>query len=187
MNIADTVKTEKLIPVPDLQDIDYDSHSLDNILAMFPVVISGEIRSNAKLHPFEHQLDVSGSPIAFRPRRLNPEKTKELNSQIDELLRLNIFQSSTSPWASPVYLVKKKDDSNRLDIDYRAIHHKTANMNYPLPCLQDFTAYVNGCTVFSSLDLKSAFWQLDVRATDRNYTAFCTHRGNFEFNKMPFG
>ena len=185
VSIADTVLTEKHIP--DLQEIDYDSHSLDNILALFPDLISGEIRSSVKIHPFEHQLDVSGSPIAFRPRRLNPEKTKELNSQIDELLRLNIIRSSTSPWASPVHLVKKKDDSYRLVIDYRAINQKTAKMNYPLPRLQDFTAYVNGCTVFSCLDLKSAFWQLDVRATDRKYTAFCTHRGNFEFNKMPFG
>ena len=185
VSIADAVLTEKHIP--DLQEIDYDSHSLDNILALFPDLISGEIRSSVKVHPFKHQLDVSGSPIAFRPRRLNPEKTKELNSQIDELLRLNIIRSSTSPWASPVHLVKKKDDSYRLVIDYRAINQKTAKMNYPLPRLQDFTAYVNGCTVFSCLDLKSAFWQLDVRATDRNYTAFCTHRGNFEFNKMPFG
>ena len=185
VSIADTVLTEKHIP--DLQEIDYDSHSLDNILALFPDLISGEIRSSVKIHPFEHQLDVSGSPIAFRPRRLNPEKTKELNSQIDELLRLNIIRSSTSPWASPVHLVKKKDDSYRLVIDYRAINQKTAKMNYPLPRLQDFTAYVNGCTVFSCLDLKSAFWQLDVRATDRKYTAFCTHRGNFEFNRMPFG
>ena len=60
-------------------------------------------------------------------------------------------------------------------------------MNYSLPCLQDFTAYVNGCTVFSCLDLKSVFWQLHVRSTDRKYTALCTYRGNFEFNKMHFG
>ena len=106
VNIADIVLTEKYIP--DLKEIDYDSHSLDNILALFPDLISGKIRSNAKIHPFEHQLDVSGSSIAFRPRRLNPEKTKELNSQIDELLRLNIIRSSTSLWASPVDLVKKK-------------------------------------------------------------------------------
>ena len=90
VNIADTVLTEKHIP--DLQEIDYDSHSLDNILVLFPDLISGEIRSNTKIHPFEHQLDLSGSPIAFTPTRLNPNKTKELNFQIDELLRLNIIR-----------------------------------------------------------------------------------------------
>ena len=137
---------------------------------MFPDLISGEIRCNAKIHPFEHQLDVSGSPIAFRPRRLNPEKAKEPNSQIDELLRLHIFRSSTSPWASPVHLVKKKDDSLRLLTDYRAINQKTAKINYPLPRLQDFTAYVNSCAVFSCLDLKSAFWQLDVLTSIRFVT-----------------
>ena len=74
VSIADYVLTEKHIP--DLQEIEYDSHSFDNILVLFPDLISGEIRSSVKIHPFEHQLDVSGSPIAFRPRRLNPEKQK---------------------------------------------------------------------------------------------------------------
>ena len=106
MNIADTALTAK--HTPDLQEIDYNNHSLDDILALFPDLISGKIRSNAKLHPFEHQLEVSGSSIAFRPRRLNPDKTKELNLQLDELLRRNIIRSSTSPWAILVHLVKKE-------------------------------------------------------------------------------
>ena len=60
-------------------------------------------------------------------------------------------------------------------------------MNYPLPRIQDFAANVHGCTIFSSLDLKSAFWQLDVKPSDRKYTCFLTYRGNFKFNKMPVG
>ena len=173
--------------IPPLPNVDLDKLSLLDILALYPNLISGELHVNKKVHPFEHSIDVEGPPITFRPRRLSPEKTRELNRQLDEMLRLNIIRSSTSPWASPVHLVKKKDDSYRLVIDYRAINKNTRKMNYPLPRIQDFTANVHGCTIFSCLDLKSAFWQLDVKAGDRKYTCFSTHRGNFEFNKMPFG
>ena len=80
MNIADTILTEKHIP--DLQEIDYDSRSLDNILALFPDLISGEIRSSVKLHPFEHRLDVSGSPIAFRPSSIRSSIRKKQKNSI---------------------------------------------------------------------------------------------------------
>ena len=96
--------------IPEKQQIDYAKLSLPDILELFPDLNSGQIRVDSKLHPFEHQMDVSGSPIAFRPRRLNPEKKQELDTQLDEMLRLNIIHTSTSPWASPVHLVKKKDD-----------------------------------------------------------------------------
>ena len=158
------------------QQIDYDKLSLPDILELFPDLTSGQIRVDSKLHPFEHQMDVSGSPIAFRPRKLNPEKKQKLDTQLDEMLRLNIICTSTSPWASPVHLVKKKDDSYRLVLDCRAVNKRTKAMNYPLPRLQNFTANVYGSTVFTCLELKSAFWQLDVKASNKTFTAFCTHR-----------
>ena len=173
--------------LPSLPSLDLENSTLLNVLELFPDLISGIISVNKKIHPFEHSIDVQGPPKAFRPRRLNPEKTCELNKQLDEMLRLKIIRSSTSPWASPVHLVKKKNDSYRLVIDYRAVNRQTNKMNYPLPRIQDFTSNVFGCIVFSCLDLKSAFWQLDVKPSDRKYTCFATHRGNFEFNKLPFG
>ena len=157
------------------QQIDYDKLSLPDILELFPDLTSGQIRVDSKLHPFEHQMDVSGSPIAFRPRRLNPEKKQTLDTQLDEMLRLNIIRASTSPWANPVHLDKKKDDSYRLVIDCRAVNKRTKAMNYPLPRLQNFTANVYGSTVFTCLELKSAFWQL-VKTSNKKFTAFCTHR-----------
>ena len=175
------------LAVPKTPDVNVEDLSLLEILELFPDLTSGHIHVDKKLHPFEHTIDVDGPPKAFRPRRLNPEKKRELNRQLDEMLEKKIIKSSTSPWASPVHLVKKKDDSYRLVIDYRFLNNQTRRMNYPLPRIQDFTAHVHGCNIFSSLDLKSAFWQLDVRPSDRKYTCFSTHRGNFEFNKMPFG
>ena len=97
--------------LPSLPSLDLENSTLLNVLEQFPDLISGIISVNKKVHPFEHSIDVQGPPKAFRRRRINPEKTCELNKQLDEMLRLKIIRSSTSPWASPVHLVKKKDDS----------------------------------------------------------------------------
>ena len=141
---------------------------------MFPHLVSGQIKVGKKKHPFEHVLEVDGPPVAFRPRRLNLEKTNDLNKILDDMLEKNIISSTISPWASPVHLVKKKNGSFRLVHDYRLINKRCKKQNYPLPRLTDFTQHIHGATIFSSLDLKSAFWQLDVRPTDRQFTAFCT-------------
>ena len=103
------------------------------------------------------------------------------------MLRLNVIQPSTSPWSSPVHLVKKKTGKWRFTIDYRLVNKRTKPVFFPLPNLHNFTANIDGCIVFSALDLKNAFWQLPVRVSDRKFTGFCTPRGNFEFLSMPFG
>ena len=184
VTINDTQQSDNIPSVP---KVNLDDHSLASILQLFPDLTSGVLRVDKKVHPFEHSIDVDGPPVAFRPRRLSPEKLRELNKQLDEMLDMKIIRPSTSPWASPVHFVKKKNDTLRMVIDYRALNKQTRKMNYPLPRIQDFTANVHGCTVFSCLDLKSAFWQLDVKPGSRKYTCFTTHRGSFEFNKMPFG
>ena len=136
---------------------------------------------------FEHVLEVDGPPVAFRPRRLNLEKTNALNKILDDMLEKNIISPTSSPWASPVQLVKKKNDSFLLVDDYILINKHCKKQNYPLPRLTDFTQQIHGATIFSSLDLKSGFWELDVRPTDRQFTAFSTHRGNDLYNKLPQG
>ena len=83
------------------------------------------------------------------------------------MLEKNIISPTSSPWDSPVHLVKKNNGFFRLVHDYRLINKRCKKQNYPLPRLTDFTQQIHGATIFSSLDLKSAFWQLNVRPTDR--------------------
>ena len=103
------------------------------------------------------------------------------------LLERGIIRPSSSSWASSVHLVTKKNDSFGLVHDYRLLNNSTKKQNYLLPWINDLTQQIRGATVFSSLDLKHAFWQLDVRPSGRSVQLFCTSRGNFEYNKLSLG
>ena len=172
--------------LPSLKSLDYNTLSYKDILNLFHLN-DVSASSSSKRHPHEHILEVDGPPVAFRPRRLSLEKATVLDAMLDDILAKNIIRPTCSPWASPVHLVKKKNGSFHLVHDYRHINTHTKKQNYPLPRISDLTQKIRGVIIFSSLDLKIAFWQLPVRPSDRKYTAFCTSRGNFEYNRLPQG
>ena len=97
-----------------------------------------------------------------------------------------VIQPSCSPWASPVVLVPKKNGSLRFCIDYRKVNSVTRKDAYPLPCVDDTLDTLAGSKWFSTLDLLSGYWQVEVNPDDRGKTAFCTHKGLLEFRVMPF-
>ena len=99
----------------------------------------------------------------------------------------NIVERSTSPWASPIVLVKKKDGTVRFCVDYRKVNNVTRKDAYPLPRIDTTLDTLAGSQWFSTLDLVSGYWQVEVDETDRHKTAFCTTEGLFQFKVMPFG
>ena len=98
-----------------------------------------------------------------------------------------IINLSTSPWASRIVLVKKKDGKLRFCIDYRKLNTITKRDVYPLPRIDDSLAALKRGIIFSTLDLHAGYWQIPMSEKDKDKTAFLTDDGLFEFNVMPFG
>ena len=116
--------------------------------------------------------------------QLRCEEAKKL---LDDMLIRAVIQPTSSLWASPVVLVPKKDGSFCFCIDYRKVNAVTRKDEYPLPRVDDTLDTLPGSKRFSTLDLLSGYWQVEVSPDDREKTAFCTHEGLFEFCVMPFG
>ena len=104
-----------------------------------------------------------------------------------DMLAHNVIQPSTSPWASPIVIVRKKDGSARFCVDYRKLNAITRKDAYPLPRIDDTLDTLSGSQWFSTLDLLSGYWQVEVAEGDRDKTAFATQSGFCEFKVMPFG
>ena len=116
-----------------------------------------------------------------------PSQKQQLKGLLQEMLANDVIQPSNSPWASPIVLVTKSDRSMRFCVDYRKLNAATRKDAYPLPRIDDTLDNLRNSKWFSTLDLTSGYWQVEVNPEDRCKTAFCTSEGLFEFQVMPFG
>lgn len=135
-----------------------------------------------------HRIDTDGSCIIRRrPYRVSSSERKIIQENVDDMLRRDIIRPSESSWSSPVVLVRKKDGSVRFCVDYRALNKITRKDVYPMPRIDDALDTLHGAEYFSSLDLRSGYWQIPMNEADKEKTAFSTPDGLYEFNVMPFG
>ena len=138
---------------------------------------------------FEHsiELEEGAKPVITIPYR-HPHKFKEeIEKTIKELLEMGHIQPSCSPFASSVVLVKKKDGTMRMCIDYRSLNKKTIKNRYPIPRIDELMDELHGAKYFSKIDLRSRYHQIRMRKEDVPKTAFHCHYGHFEFLVLPFG
>lgn len=135
-----------------------------------------------------HRIDTgTHAPLRQRPYRVSHAERQVIDDQVSDMLNRGVIQPSNSPWASPVVLVKKKDGGIRFCVDYRRLNKITRKDVYPLPRIDDALDCLQGAEFFSSLDLRSGYWQVPMDEADRAKTAFVTPDGLYEFNVMPFG
>lgn len=137
----------------------------------------------------KHRIDlVDDIPFKQRHRRIPPHMIEEVRNHLENLLSAGIIQKSKSPWASNIVLVRKKNGSLRVCIDYRQLNSKSVKDSYSLPRIEEVFDVLHGSKYFSTLDMKSGYHQVEVEETHRERTAFTAGPlGFFEYVKMPFG
>ena len=140
-------------------------------------------------HLTEHIIRmIHDNPIKQRYYPRNPAMQKVINEEIDELVSNGQIEPSNSPYSSPIVLVRKKDNSWRLCIDYRQLNENSVRDAYPMPQIHYILDKLQGASYVSSIDLKSGYWQIPIKKNCRQYTAFTVPgRGLYQWKVMPFG
>ena len=161
---------------------------LNELFREFNDVFSQEEDDLGSTPLLEHAIETHGPPLRQPYRRQNPAVQREEMVQVQQMLTSNVICPLNSPWASPVVMVRKKDGSLRFCVDFCQLNAATVKDAHPLPRIDDLLDALHGAKWFSTLDLKSEYWQVPITEQDKAKTAFRTSSGQLlEFNQVPFG
>ena len=136
-----------------------------------------------------HRIITDGSsPTHQRPYRSHPPSPEEGRlCELQVMMADGLIKESSSEWSSPLVIVKKKDGSNQICIDYRKLNAVTKFDAYPIPRVDEMLDAIGNAKYISTLDLAKGYWQIPMEAQDREKTAFSSTIGLCQFTVMPFG
>ena len=161
---------------------------LYDVLKLYANVFMFEDGQSGSTNVVTHSINTGDSlPIKQHARHIPFALRKKVKGLADDMLEKKYIHLSKSPWASPVVLVAKQNDDTRFCVDYRRLHSVTKMDVYPLPRIDDMLDSLSEEHVFSILDLALRFWQVEGDKASQEKTAYITHHGVCEFDKMPFG
>lgn len=168
--------------------VDNFSPELLHLLAEFSDVFAEPVGLPLERGIENHiQLQSGSLPKHQHPYMTSHSHKDAIEQIVQEMLQSRIIQHSMSPFASPVILVKKKDNTWRMCVDYRYLNSLTVKHDYPIPIIDELLDELFGAQFFSKIDLRSGYFQILVRPQDMYLTSFSTYHGQFEFLAMPFG
>ena len=137
----------------------------------------------------EHVIELLDTePFKERFCRIAPPLVEEVREHLQEMLDGGAIRPSQSPWCNAVVLVHKKDGGLRFCINFRRLNSRTKKDAYPIPRMQETMESMVGAQFFSTMDLKSRFWQVKMAKDSQQYTTFTVgSMGVYEFLRMPYG
>ncbi|GBG63208.1 hypothetical protein CBR_g36976 [Chara braunii] len=184
--LAAPVQTDMLAPESDDPPPEI-APDIRNLLNRFPYVLAEP--HGVSVHPVRYRIElIEGStPPKGYVYRMGPDELEELRRQIDEMIGKGWIKPSESEFGATILFVPKKGGKLRMCIDYCGLNRITRKNAYPLPRIDDLLDVAGGCKVFSKIDLKSGYHQIEVDPTNQHKTAFKTRDGLYEFTVMPFG
>ena len=178
-----TIDLSNTIPLTDEQCAQLRETLLRNI-----AVFADDPKRTPTTTLAQHRIDTgSHPPVSVPPYRVPPSQRALIDQQAQEMLENGVIRPSSSPYSSPVLLVKKSDGKDRFCVDFRRLNLATKKDVYPLPRVDDMLDSLGKADYFTVLDLQSGFWQIPLHPDDMEKTAFSTARGHYEFLVLPFG
>ncbi|PKA49683.1 putative mitochondrial protein [Apostasia shenzhenica] len=177
-----------VIPATQVKEVDLQQQQLIQLLQEYEEVFQ-EPKGLPPNREFDHcvPMKFGSEPVSIRPYRYPYLQKAELEKLIHEMKAMGIIRDSSSPFSSPVVMVKKRDGSWRLCVDYRELNKNTVKNKFPIPLIEELLDELKEARVFSKLDLRSGYWQIRMNQDDIHKTAFRTHDGHYEFLVMLFG
>ena len=175
--ISDATYGEELTPA--------EINQMKTLIRKFRTVTN---REPGRTSLVKHKIITSNMPaIRQRPRRMVPDKKKEVMEELKALLETGIVEESSSAWASPIVMVAKKDGSNRICVDYRKLNAESKFDAYPMPRIDEMLDTIGRARYLTTIDLAKGYWQVPMEPEDREKTAFTSPLGLLQFTVMPFG
>lgn len=187
ISVIDTSETSRVVPETRILT-DAENKLAASVIDQFKE-ISGSENRLGRTRNLIHQID-TGDAKPFRQRQylMSPYMLQHLNAELDKMLALDVIEPSHGAWSSPVLLVKKKNGDFRFCFDGRTLNSVTKPDRYPLPRVDRILNMLRDAKFITSIDLRSAFWQIPLSEESKEKTGFCVPgRGMFQFKVMPFG
>ena len=152
------------------------------------VALPGDALGKTSVLKHQIRLQPGTNPIYIPAYRIPHSQQQIVDKLIDEMLSQDVIEASNSEWNFPLILVPKSDGTMRPVVDYRQLNKNTIPDRIPLPIISDILRSLGTENkLFSTIDIKSAFWQIELHEDSKDMTAFSTGRGHYRFKRMPFG
>lgn len=165
-----------------------ESGKLAQLLTKYQGAFAKSSADIGRTNLVQHEINTgNAAPIRQPPRRLPFGKRQIEKEEIQKMLDRGIIEPSSSAWSSNTVLITKRDGSTRFCCDFRKVNEITYFDSYPLPRISDCLDALSSARWFGCMDLNSGFWQISMKESDKEKTAFSTSQGLYQFRVMPFG